>query len=258
MSVSICLVPLVVEVKLSVVELTKHLVNAWPSLPAVEDLQDNERTSSFTVGIANVILGYIPTGIPWVDREGPCSAAILWPDVTTDLQDHPAHVIVTVSGELDAVAASTLLTQVTASLLVVCDAASGVYWTNAVKLIRRDLFIDFTREILPNGPPLYLWVDYRIARDGETTSAGFTHGMQALGLMELETEQAPEVPSELMQRFVGIGNYLIQNGMVINDGDLIGEDTNERIRVVYSESKFGHSGQVMRLAYENCLPTRPR
>jgi hypothetical protein len=64
MSVSICLVPLVVEVELSVVELTKHLVNAWPSLPAVEDLQDNERTSSFTVGIANVILGYIPTGFP--------------------------------------------------------------------------------------------------------------------------------------------------------------------------------------------------
>lgn len=250
MSVSICLVPLAAPGNLSVVELTQHLANAWPSLPAVEELQDNDYTSSFQVGVAKVILAEVSTGIPLSDLEGPCSTAILWPDAEVHLRDHFEHVIVTVSGELDEVAASTLLTQVTASLLAILDASIGVYWNNAAKLIRKDLFLELTQEILPQGPPLYLWVDYRMARDSDTTSAGFTHGMQALGLMELETKQATEVPSELMQRFVGIGNYLIQNGMVINDGDLIGENANEKIRVVFSESAFGHDGQVMRLVYE--------
>lgn len=254
MSVSICLVPLAVDEKLSSIKLTQHLAEAWPSLPEIQDLQDNERTSSFRVGIASVILGHVETAIPAVDLEGPCSTALLSPDAEASLSDHPAHVIVTVSGELDPVAASTLLTQVTASLLSILDATIGVYWNNAVKLIRKDVFIELTRELLPNGPPLYLWVDYRIARDGDATSAGFTHGMRALGLMELETEQAPEVPSELLQRFVGIGGYLIQNGMVIHDGDLIGEDVNEKIRVVFAESKFGHTGQVMRLVYVSDAP----
>lgn len=250
MSVSICRVPLSADGALSVVELTQHLANTWPSLPAIEDVQENDYTSSFCVGVAKVILAEISTGIPWSELEGPCSTAILWPDAEADLRDHFEHVILTVSGELDEVAASTLLTQVTASLLAVLDASTGVYWNNAAKLIRKDLFIELTREILPQGPPLYLWVDYRMARDGDTTSAGFTNGMQSLGLMELETKLAPEVPSELMQRFVGIGNYLIQHGLVINDGDLIGEDAGEKIRVVFSESAFGHATQVMRLVYE--------
>jgi hypothetical protein len=39
------------------------------------------------------------------------------------------------------------------------------------------------------------------------------------------------------------------------DGDTIGEDANERIRVVYAKSAFGHEGQVMRLQYET--PEKP-
>jgi hypothetical protein len=36
-----------------------------------------------------------------------------------------------------------------------------------------------------------------------------------------------------------------------------GEDANERIRVVYAKSAFGHEGQVMRLQYEAASPEKP-
>lgn len=257
MAVSICFVPLTQSAMPVGNVLTQHLVAAWPSLPAVEECRENERTLSFDVGLASVILAEMPAGIPWSDLEGPCATAMLWPDASATLRDHPAHLIVTVSGELDEIAMSTLLTQVTTSILAVLPEASGVYWGNATKLIRRDLFIDFTQEILPHGPPLHLWIDYRVGNDGDKLSTGFTHGMRALGFMEFEAKLVPEPPGELMERFMGLGSYLIENGMVINDGDTIGEDANEKIRIVFSKSEFGHDGQVMRLVYEQASPAKP-
>ena len=46
-------------------------------------------------------------------------------------------------------------------------------------------------------------------------------------------------------------------GPVIKDGDTVGEDANERIRVVYSKSAFGHDRQVMRLQYDTASPKKP-
>jgi hypothetical protein len=74
--------------------------------------------------------------------------------------------------------------------------------------------------------------------------------MSALGHMEFETESSNEQPGELRERFFGLCNYVLENGPVIRDGDTIGEDANERIRVVYAKSAFGQEGQVMRLEYD--------
>jgi hypothetical protein len=67
--------------------------------------------------------------------------------------------------------------------------------------------------------------------------------------MEFETDDSPEPPGELRERFFGLANYLLDNGLVIKNGDTIGEDANERIRVVYDDSDFGLKGKVMRLEY---------
>jgi hypothetical protein len=80
--------------------------------------------------------------------------------------------------------------------------------------------------------------------------------MKALGLMEFESKNAGESPGELRERFLGLAGYLVENGPVINDGDTVGQDANERIRVVYSDSEFGHEGQVMRLVYEAAPPRK--
>ncbi len=67
--------------------------------------------------------------------------------------------------------------------------------------------------------------------------------------MEIEAVGTPEKPSELFDRFIGLTDYLLTNGPVIRDGNTIGEDENERIRVVYGQSNFGHEGEVMQLKY---------
>jgi hypothetical protein len=75
--------------------------------------------------------------------------------------------------------------------------------------------------------------------------------------MELEAKQCPEPPRELRERFEALIRYLLENGPVIRDGDTVGEDASERIRVVYATSAFGHKGQVMRLEYEQASRAKP-
>jgi hypothetical protein len=57
-----------------------------------------------------------------------------------------------------------------------------------------------------------------------------------------------ESPNELGERLVALAGYVVENGPVIKDGDTVGEDADERIRVMCSPSAFGHKEQVMRLA----------
>ena len=127
----------------------------------------------------------------------------------------------------------------------------GVYWGNASLLIPKPIFVEFAEQVLPQGPPLDIWIDFRVGWQAEERSAGFTQGMTALGHMELEAQDWPEKPSDLRERLQGLALYLLNNGRVIKDGDTVGQSASEKIRVVYAGSNVGHKGLVMQLRYES-------
>lgn len=225
------------------------LATHWPDLPAPADTTAEGNTLSFELGEVSVVLGVMPAPVPWSDLEGPCATSVLWPEAQTEVQAHQAHVIVTVSGELDPIALTTALTKLTAALMASSDLALGVFWTNAALLVPKALFHDFAVEVLPFGPPLHIWVDFRVGMIDADHSAAFTCGLAALGLMELETRCAPEAPGDLRERLMAIAGYLISEGPVIADGDTLGESEDEMLQVIYSPSEFGIEGQVMRFVY---------
>jgi hypothetical protein len=74
--------------------------------------------------------------------------------------------------------------------------------------------------------------------------------MTALGCMEFEAAESPEKPAELRERLIELAACMVKQGPVIRDGDSVGRNAQERIRVVYSDSIFGNAGRVMRLGYE--------
>jgi hypothetical protein len=232
-----------------------ELARQWPELPRAETGEEKDDTFAFRVGSLDVVAGLMPAPIPWSDLEGPCATSWLWKEATTVMRGHTTHLIVTVSGEDGPVERMRLLTQVTTAVLATCPEAVGVFWTHAALVIQPPLFRDFATEMIER--PLYIWVDFRVGPNAKGRASGFTTGMESLGLMELETEDSPEPPGELRDRFFGLANYLLDNGPVIRDGDTIGEDANERIQVVYADSAFGHKGKVMRLQYSTVTPKKP-
>lgn len=243
------------EKQVSALAIEEELRNRYAELrPSLTD--DEENTPSFDLKDGQLILGWMPAPYPWSELERPCATGLLWKDAATEVRAHGAHIIVSVLSGLDLVEKAILLTQCTAAVLAACETAMGVYWGNASLVVPKKVFIEFAERVLPHGPPLDIWVDFRVGWRTPSTSNGFTQGMEALGHMELEALEMPEKPAELRQRLQDLASYLLQNGLVIRDGHTVGQDANERIRVVYSDSSFGNDQRVMRLQYE-AAPKRP-
>lgn len=240
--------------KISPSAITKDLTNSWRDFPRLGQVEKGGKGQvSFDIGQDTLaILQLNGTPIPWSDLEGPCATSAIWPDAAKVLKQHTAHMLVTLmfKSAMHPVERSNLLTQVTSAVAETTDAALGVYWSNATLVVQPKVFRQFALRVLPQGPPIPIWVDFRIGPNEDGKMAGFTHGMKALGLMELETETSPESAEELHGRFEGLIEYLLENGPVIKDGDTVGENAKERIKVNYADSSFGHEGQVMRLDYQ--------
>lgn len=236
----------------SAADVVAALATHWPDLPAITAIEEKDAIISFDLGDANVAILTVAAPFPWSDLEGPCETSVLWQDATATLREHKSHAIVTVRGEFEPVAMSTLLTQVSTAILAAAPSSLGVYWPPATLVVPKNIFTDFAVEVMPQGAPLAIWVDYRVGWTADKkTSAGFTTGLAGLGLMELETQAAPESPGDLRARFEAISGYLLEHGLVIQDGDTLGETATEKIRVVYADSGFGAEGQVMRLVFES-------
>lgn len=242
----------------SVDTLKSEFEQTWTASPKLGPVERADTAFTLSVGESHVAVALIGAPIPWSDLEGPCATSTFWPQAADVLKKHTHHLIVTVMGEAPPVERARLLTQVITALLAASESALGVYWGDAALVIGPELFRDFATGMLPDGLPLLLWVDIRVGRAEQGGSCGFTTGMTALGHMEIEVPNAPEEPKQLWQRLTGLVNYLLENGPVVKDGNTIGSDEHERIRVVYGNSTFGHSGQVMRLAYGPPAPAPPK
>jgi hypothetical protein len=251
MSISIAMVAFGKSAKISRSAVYKHLQATWPSLPAVTASEKTDSTFSFQIGNDSIIYGLMPTPIPWSDLEGPCKSSWLWPEATEKMRGHSSHVIVTVMSERPPVERQTLLTQATASLVATTQATAGVYWGSSTLVMSPEMFCDFANKVMPDSPPLFAWIDFRTGSSKNGQVRGFTTGLRSLGHMELEALDAAETLGGLKERFFGLAGYLLENGPVIKDGDTMGEDEDERIQIVYSDSTFGQEEQVMRLVYES-------
>lgn len=218
--------------------------------PQPSDLQHTGSVASFKLGQVDIYIAPIEASFPWSDLSGPCESSILWKDATNQLRDHKSHIIVTVSGaDAGPEALSTYLTQTAVSTMHVTPHALGVFWSNAAMIIPKDIFTEFAEKVLPEGPPLDIWVDFRVGWNEDKTSSGFTTGMHALGHKEFEVTSSPEKPSELRERLESLAYYVLENGSVLNDGDTLGVDENEKLSITHEHSQFGQSGEVIVLHY---------
>ena len=251
MAIALCMVPVSRDDALDIPAVIDHLRHSWSSLPAIDGVSVHQDSASFSVGLARIVLGRVPSPIPLAELKGPCSTATFWPNADIELQDHAAHIIVNVSAELDEIAMATLLTQVTASLVEVTPHGLGVFWRSSAKLIRRDVFAKIVAQQLPTGPPVDIWVDVRVAMDKRKRAFAFTTGMRSLGHAEIEVVSEPVSASDLAQRLIDVAGYLLTHGPVLQDGDCIAHESGETIRIAFCDSVFGHSAAVMQLIYDS-------
>ncbi|MDN2696849.1 DUF4261 domain-containing protein [Janthinobacterium sp. SUN073] len=249
MSISIAMATLSKIGEVSLTLLLQALEKDWPKLPQATNVERNNGIHSFSLGGTTVFVAHMPAPIPGKDLEDICATSMLWPDAAEALQSHEMHLIISVSSDSSAIERASVLTQVVASMISISPSLNGVFWCDAEHVISAPIFRDYSIEFLPDALPFHLWVNFRVGRNENARVSGFTRGLTELGLMDFETETATDTPRELRDRFETLTDYLLENGLIIKDGDSVGGDETEKIHVIFSDSQFGKSTQVMRLEY---------
>ena len=252
MAVSVATICLGSGAKLAPAELQCDLRAKWPDLPPVtkpEKAAHDKTTIVFNVGKTIVTITVVATPVPWSELKFPCENSVLWPEAADQVRQHKGHLVVSVVGDLQPIPLVSLLTKVTGAIVGTASGVVGVYWKNANMVLPPELFRQFAVEVLPEGPPMPIWVDTCVGINSEGYTCGFTTGMKSLGFMEIETLSSSDLPKDLRQRFHGLAYYLVENGPVIHDGDTLGETEAEQVRVAFSDSGFGRPETVMRLDY---------
>jgi hypothetical protein len=196
---------------------------------------------------------FVPEPIPAARLEDAAASSLLWPQALEVLGAHPMHLAVAVSGTApgDVIAQARALTQVSAALGAAFPSAHGVLWSGADLLVPMPLFRQLAQTLMPKGPPIHLWVKFHAGLNDAGQACGYTRGLAALGLMDVEVEASPESVNDLGRRLESIAGYLLANGPVVHDGDRLGEPGGAVVRVAYGASVFGNDYPVMRLDYGN-------
>lgn len=248
MALLIAMIPLGDGAALSLDGFVRDARDRWGANVQVQPKTEDFATL-FTWNGVELIVASMSAPIPWTDLEYLSTVSRLWPDASGELRGHTDHLILSVLADSQKVSLDLLGTKATASLLATTPSALGVY-TRAPLLIRKDIYVDYATSVLRgNGMPVDLWVDIQVGGSETAQAAGYTRGLAAFGLMELEAPTASEAPDELRDRLWSLAAYLLENGPVIRDGNTVGADDTEHITVTYSDSAFGLPGQVMRLEY---------
>lgn len=247
-----CMVLFADDSPLDTAAFLRHFSATWPNSRPLGEFEQQDCTASLDIAAFSLVLGRMPAPIP--DFKNPPPRPLLqWPEAAQDLPRHRTHWIVTITGEEGQVKAKArLLTQVVHSILATHPQALGVSWGQYANLTSSKLFQESAVSLRQGEDPTHLWVDVQCGRaEGSqgNRANGFTRGLDEFGIMDIEAADAHEPPVELFQRLQGLVEYLVAKGPVIRDGDTVGNDAQERIRVVYGPSQFGNSGQVMRLVY---------
>jgi hypothetical protein len=217
---------------------------------AASDLKNEGQVFSFSVGDDFFALSLMPAPYPASDIEGPIATTWLWPNdpPREHLRQHKTFLLTTMTGGAgDRIRRRWTMTAVTA-LAAQQPGVMGVLWPEATLVIFPKLFIEMAAAIdSPEAPPLYLWVDLRAFRNPDGTTGLFTHGLAALGHMEMEIPSIDMPIGELREWMLNIMYYLLEKGPVLKDGQTIGMSAEQQINIRHTKSSFGHPGKVIRL-----------
>lgn len=193
-----------------------------------------------------VLIGLIDAPLPKGQLDDLCSTAWYWPGACEETATHRAHLVTSVMGTtLDRLDASLLLTQVVAS--VMDDNAIASYWDASLQ--SREAVLEQTHVISRSGPPVLLWVNFRISRDPSTGFSVSTQGMERFGHREIEAKDVKSSGNEVFVMLVGMAQYLLNKGAVIKDGDTIGDSPALGIHVHQGPSYWRPGATVYRVEW---------
>jgi hypothetical protein len=194
------------------------------------------------------MVGLIDAPLPKGQVDDLCRSAWYWKDACAAVGRHRAHAVVMLMGlDLDRLDTALLLTDMVAALMDDDDNAIASYWLASLQ--SRQAVLDQSRHISRESPPVWLWVNFRLSGSRAQGWSLSTEGLDAFGLMEIETRDAKRSGADVFGMVADTASYLIHKGAVIKDGDTLGDSPAMDIRVTHSPSYWREGKRVYRITF---------
>lgn len=217
------------------------------------DAQTPERSAAggasvFVVDGAMAAIGGVDAPAP-IAKDDPCVAyAWHWPDAWAAIDGHAGHVVVAATGGADAKSRSRLLGRAVAAVVEATPGACAVHFAGSDALWPAALVAEAVAKS-GDEPPIPFCVAVALGRDPEGGVSAITKGLDAFGLMEIETRGYRDDPRHLNGFLLDLAAYLVDAGDVLGDGDTIGPDADTKILVRREESVVAPGRNVYRFYF---------
>ncbi|MDR1826769.1 MAG: DUF4261 domain-containing protein [Methylobacteriaceae bacterium] len=180
-------------------------------------------------------------------------SAVFWPDVPGEFRRHRGHLVVSLSQELtkadEFLEAAFTVTVVTAAISEVTESV-GTYWADADWVTPRKETLNAAYQACQGEPPVSQWIRKSLRPGRNKTVGVFTCGLLPFVGREIEFPPDPNFDADtIIDRVDSLAKYVISNGLVVQDNDTVGISQEERIRVIYADSKVTGT-PVLRLRLE--------
>jgi hypothetical protein len=219
------------------------------SATGISDWQQNDVSVVFELERGSVGVGVMPQPIPWSELEGPCLTAWWWPTAASELRGHQAHLIVTYQArDHDPIESRLQLTRVLGVIAKITNAI-GVYWGGGTVVWPTVEWLNLCKKMSRDFLPLDLWIDFRVYGTSHHKVDGFTTGLRPFGHLEIEVHASRTDASTVRAGMWNAAHYLLDHGPILNPGDTIGFEPDQRIEITHTASMFDPARKVNRLIF---------
>lgn len=189
-----------------------------------------------------VAVSFIPAFIP--EAMDNVKNNVFWEGGAELVQQHTGHVVVAIMRAGDAMTQSLMYTMVASSLLKL-EGAIGIY--QAPTVLPADYFVMVAESIREETLPVPTWIYYGLYPDGDRFS-GYTCGMTYFGLDEIEVIQSKSEPVDIYDFLMDVTYYVIDNEVVLNDGETLGFSEEQTFTVTRSPG-VAVNGDSIKIAF---------
>ncbi|MBP5268383.1 MAG: DUF4261 domain-containing protein [Ruminococcus sp.] len=207
-----------------------RLKDKWGIVPEDLDTKDEEKIFVFNTGGYLVSLAFYPSPIPDGEAEQNAAFNYLWHDAQQEVSKHTAQIVVSVGNGMDTMERAKIFVKVCESCID--DNTIGIYTNGTV--YAPDFYQKNAEVMKSDALPLldFVWLGLSNA---EGKLRGYTMGMENFKKLEMEFLEFAGQPHEFLSFMLAIVSYVIEEDVILNDGETIGFTEDQKLKITISD-----------------------
>lgn len=224
-----------------------NLLQDWNiSCSQAEEDEEERGTLVFDADGFTLAVSFVDAPIPDGEAEHYAQGNYLWREAAEVTKTHVAQIILAVfTRSNSALDSGAMYTKLAASCLKLPNAI-GLYSSGTV--FQPEMFIELA-EIMKSEDsfPLLNLVYFGLV-GSETGMNAYTYGLKSFGKDEIEIIDSQAAPAELRDFLIDISAYVVEQNVILKDGETIGFTAEQKLPITRSEGVYV-DGESLKIKY---------